>query len=209
LLDGHFVQFTVDDQGNVYGGDGDKNFMKYDKVYREKWTVFPAEGKNPICACCDDSWVYALYKNGPLLVLSKENGNTISVEEITNLDNAVNMIALDENLLVIDGNVLKLFTKKGKYLKTFDEFKGVGALAVINRMVYICKEKSNQWVRVLSPKHMEMPESDQRKLTKLPSLYLTPRGVELGTEGMNSARKEGSFLFSKLPLSPRNNSMKK
>jgi hypothetical protein len=213
MLESTMTQYSCDEQGNCYGADGDKSFMKFDKVFREKWSVFPAEGKGPVTTTVDDHYAYAIYKQGPLLILSKENGNTVQVVTIKEVDNVVSMIAYEEHLLIVDGGLLKLFNKKGKLLKVFDEYKQIGAITIVNRMVYVCQEKSNKWIRIMSPRHYTQAVSEARKQIKLPSLYFSPKLTELdGKEGIGRS-STGSFVLSKLPLSPRNSqgsqSMKK
>lgn len=197
VVDLPMITISFDEEGNTYGGDGEKHFYRYDKNNREKWQVYPAEGKTTAAACSDGVIVYGVYKEGPLLLLNRETGFTIEIVDIEGLENVTSIVVWEDFLMMADNGNIKIFSKKGKFVKQAEDIKNIQSLTVINRMVYACKEKSNTWYKIITPRSLKDNQETQKssKLSKYPSMVLSPRISDvIHTPESIPLQKQGSSL---------------
>lgn len=195
VIDLPIQTLSFDDEGFIYGADFDKHFYRYDRNTREKWSVYPAEGKITSACCSDGTIVYGVYKTGPLLLLNRETGFTIEIIEIPDLENVTSLIAWEDFLMICDNGNVKIFSKKGKLLKCPEELKNIQSMSVINRMVYACKEKSNTWYKIITPKSLKENQEllKNSKLSKYPSIILSPRLLDSQIESVSLTKQGSSF----------------
>eukprot|EP01080_Neovahlkampfia_damariscottae_P002886 gene2886-4729_t len=203
-----FNSFSFDKDGNIYCADGHKHFFKFDPNWELKFRIYPAEGNFSSSILFDGEFILAIYKRGPLLILDKDQGTTIEIIKIENLENVTDFVLLGGKIFILDSGIIKCFTKKGYFLYQIDDFINVKSITVVNYLLYACQNNSSKWVKVYSPKDALIinlsDDEDDSDLSNEKKSFFDKLSISFYTSNQSNSNKDlRSPMHNNLVKSPR------
>lgn len=139
------IFMSSDPEGNLYVGNGLRNFVKLDQNMNVLWT-YQHSRKGALPVCSDGKNAYG-YSHDSILVLDNETGKLIDTIHLsTHIDEISSLILFQNEFYLSDLFEVKVFNMNGGFQRKYDNESC--CLTILDKSIYFCHFNEKNWKKL-------------------------------------------------------------